>query len=307
MRADGLYRAGGLVVRIRRTCAQIQIGFVTTFVANPPSGTFYLRVRGRNNAGTGSASNEVKVTVGGSGGGGGGGGGKLKVTRFLTFGDSLTRGFTSLSAPTFLLVPAYLSYPTSLQDRLRDAYPGQEIVVFNEGLDGRHCENDTGRLRDELADKKPGALLLMHCANDLQVGESGSDPSHVINYLSRLVDIGKSAGVHVFLASLPGQDKDGFREKAYEYMPGFASRVRDLASAKGATYINVYGAIPNNSSLIGDDGLHLGSSGYRKIAELYFNAIRSRYGLAAADGGIDLTLDGAGWEVLSNPDYDEDY
>ncbi len=159
-------------------------------------------------------------------------GGKLKVTRFLTFGDSLTRGFTSLSAPTFLLVPAYLSYPTSLQDRLRDAYPGQDIVVFNEGRDGRHCENDSGRLRDELSAKKPGALLLMHCANDLEVDESGSDPSHVINYLSRLVDIGKSAGVHVFLASLPGQDRDGFREKAYEYMPGFASRVRDLAQRR---------------------------------------------------------------------------
>jgi lysophospholipase L1-like esterase len=288
--------------------AQISLGLVTTFVANAPSGTLYLRVRARNGAGTGSASNEVKVVIGGSGGSSGGSGDKLKITTFMAFGDSLTEGFTSLSAPNFLLVPAFLSFPTGLDGLLESAYPSQNFTVANYGKGGTHCNSSSERSRLSSAlGLKPGALLLMHCANDLQVGESGSDISNAISGLSKLVDIAKSKGIPVLLASNPGQDKDGFREKAYEYMPGYASAVKILASSKGVTYVNVYGAIPNNSSLIGDDGLHLTSSGYKKVAQTFFNAIASKFeALSALEAADEMSPDLSGWEILSQTET-EDY
>jgi lysophospholipase L1-like esterase len=184
---------------------------------------------------------------------------------------------------------------------LEGAYPSQSFQVGNYGKGGTHCNSSSERSRLSSAlGLKPGALLLMHCANDLQVGESGSDISNAINGLSKLVDIAKSKGIPVLLASNPGQDKDGFREKAYSYMPGYASAVKSLASSKGVTYVNVYGAIPNDSSLIGDDGLHLTSSGYRKVAQTFFNAIRSKFEtLTALDDAPELSPEEAGWEVLS--------
>jgi lysophospholipase L1-like esterase len=291
--------------------AQIQLGLVTSFSATAPSGTLYLRVRARNGAGTGSASNEIKVDIGGSGGGGGGGGGggdSLKVTNFLAFGDSLTDGFTSLSAPTYLLIPAFLSFPTSLDDQLESAYPGQNFTVRNEGKGGAHCASSSERSRlSSLLSSKPGALLLMHCANDLDTGESSNEIGESISGLSRLIDIAKGRNVPVLLASLPGQDKDGFREKGYEIVDDFAGAVRSLASSKGVTYVNVYGAIPNNSSLIGDDGLHLSSSGYRRVAQTFFNAIVSKFeALSPLEDAEELRPEESGWEILSSTET-EDY
>jgi lysophospholipase L1-like esterase len=279
--------------------AQIQLGLVTSFSANAPAGTLYLRVRARNGAGTGSASNEVKVTIGGSSGGGGGG--SLKITTFLAFGDSLTEGFTSLAPPTFLLVPAFVSFPTSLDDQLESAYPSQNFTVRNAGRGGTHCASSSERSRLSSAlDTKPGALLLMHCANDLDTGESSNEIGESITGLSRLVDIAKGRGVPVLLASLPGQDKDGFREKAYEIVDDFAVAVRNLASSKGVAYVNVYGAIPNNSSLIGDDGLHLSSSGYRRVASTFLNVINSQFHtLSPLEDAPEVSPEESGWEVLS--------
>ena len=47
-------------------------------------------------------------------------------------------------------------------------------------------------------------------------------------------------------------------------------------AAEGATYVDLYnGLLPQADTLIGVDGLHPTEAGYRRIAELFFAAIKS--------------------------------
>ena len=75
---------------------------------------------------------------------------RLKFTKFMAFGDSITEGFLREPADfgtTFRLVDPVENYPYGLQQMLRERYGSDDIVVINEGLGGETIEEGM-QLRD---------------------------------------------------------------------------------------------------------------------------------------------------------------
>ena len=57
-----------------------------------------------------------------------------------------------------------------------------------------------------------------------------------------------------------------------ESLPRFNTAIRDMAAKKGATVVDM-SQLP--LSYIGQDGLHPTEAGYQRIAEIWFDAIKS--------------------------------
>jgi lysophospholipase L1-like esterase len=53
--------------------------------------------------------------------------------------------------------------------------------------------------------------------------------------------------------------------------------LQQMSIEEGATFVDLYNAMrPDAATLIGSDGLHPTEAGYRKIADLFFAAIRAQ-------------------------------
>jgi lysophospholipase L1-like esterase len=203
------------------------------------------------------------------------------VTRIMAFGDSLTEGDPPEPGQIFAR-PAHdpstpggaKSYPYKLQAILTSTYTGHTIRVFNLGRGGEQVTNSSAkeRLLAALAAYQPEVLLLMHGTNDLL---SDYPQNAIVHAVEELIELTPSRGVQrVFLASLPPQVPTE-KATASQQVPIYNERLRTLASATGATFVDIYPHIER--SMIEDDGLHLRESGNQKIAELFYAALRPPY------------------------------
>jgi lysophospholipase L1-like esterase len=196
---------------------------------------------------------------------------KIALTSFVAFGNSITEGKNGFS----MIVPN--TYPISLRTLLVTRYTAQAqvISVRNEGQGGESAITGSDRIGPVLDADRPEVLLLEEGVNDLL----GGDPlkvDQVIEALRDMVHKAKSRGVRVFLATLlpgrPGQSRSG----AVPLIPPTNEKIRQLASSEGVTLVDLYqgfGGIPD--PYIDEDGLHPNEAGYRKIAEIFFDAIRA--------------------------------
>ena len=192
----------------------------------------------------------------------------LSATRFLAFGDSITEGVVSPASqegPT-------ASYPSRLQERLSATYPHQMIVVWNAGRGGERATEGVKRLPDAMREAQPNVLLLMEGVNDLN---SDAEIGPTIGALESMIAYARSQGVEVFLATLPPQRRGGQRANSVDLVPRFNEEVRKTATAAGATPVEVTSAF--DLALIGQDGLHPTEAGYRRLAEIFFDAIRTAF------------------------------
>jgi len=84
------------------------------------------------------------------------------------------------------------------------------------------------------------------------------------------------------VATFLPQRRGGQRAFAVDTIVPANDQVRAMAAAEGAGLVDLYEAFGGNlDTLIGFDGLHPTEAGYQKIAETFFNVIRSRFELAA--------------------------
>ncbi len=202
---------------------------------------------------------------------------RLSVTRFLSFGDSLTVGVLS-AAPTFLIVSPPGSYPFQLERRLASRYGQQMPVVLNEGNSGE-LASGTGvqRFRSVLLANRPEVVLLMEGTNDLLFGETGA--SNAINALAAMVREAKSQGIRIALATIPPQRAGGMRNRdaVVRLIPGFNDRIRGLAGTEQIPLIEVFNGMQGDNTLIGVDDLHMTERGYQVMADIYAAAIQANY------------------------------
>ena len=201
---------------------------------------------------------------------------KLKFTRFLSFGDSLTAGVIS-QGPTFLLVVAPDSYPARLEGMLRLRYRFQNSapVVLNEGVGGEFTTDGLRRLRGVLQQHRPEVLLLMEGTNDLLI--RGADTA--IANLKLMIAEAKALNIQVALATVPPQRSGGLRHRdaVAATVPGFNDRIRELAAAEKVVLIDVYNGMKDDLSLIGLDDLHPTVFGYEVMARIYLEAIEKGF------------------------------
>jgi lysophospholipase L1-like esterase len=208
---------------------------------------------------------------------------RLSRTRFLAFGDSLTAGeVTEPSAGnlrdgqpnyTLIVVPA-ASYPTQLLSLLRARYTAQASTteIINSSVPGEWAQDGVKRLPGVMANLRPEVVLLLEGYNDLGAASSVSAAWAAIDTMAKEI---RNRGARAFLATLP---PPGLGAKALPVSQVMAlnDRIRTTARGEGAVLVDVYqGLVSDIPRNIGPDGLHPTELGYQRMAELFFNAIRT--------------------------------
>jgi lysophospholipase L1-like esterase len=211
---------------------------------------------------------------------------RLQRTRFLAFGDSLTAGEITMATNTaargaepnyrLIIVPS-AAYPTLLGTMLRSRYGSQSSVieVINAGLPSEWAEDGVLRLPGVLAANRPEAVLLLEGLNDLSAGGTNGVASGA-RAIDTMASAVRARGARLFLATLPPSRPGGLRTVPTQLIMSLNARIRTTAAGEGAALVDVYPEFAADvNRYVGTDGLHLTEAGYQKLAEIFFNAIRS--------------------------------
>jgi len=209
---------------------------------------------------------------------------RLSVTRFVSFGDSITWGENGAAIVAFDLgaairphVQVQRTYPTALYQLLAGRYTAQGILVSNQGIPGEYARDRDTQSRFSSVVRSGGydVVLLMEGSNDLGDGFA----SAAIASLRSMVRDAKSRGVKPFIATIPPMDGSSCcprRGSAAPLVPGFNDQIRGIASDEGIPLVDVYAALSSSvSQYIGADGLHPNDAGYAKIGETFFNTVKA--------------------------------
>lgn len=248
---------------------------------------------------------------------------RVSLTRFVAFGDSITRGedgnttltsfdlshFLRLDYPTIILLGR--EYPTVLQQLLATRYTTQSMLVVNAGNSGERAGDSTtfSRFTAISSSRAYDVVLLMEGTNDIY-GGSGGNPLGIptaIAGLRRMIRDGQSRGMRVFLATVPPMNPAGARGAlGYQTVPALNAEIRTLALAEGVPLVDVFAAFNGNFSLLSIDGLHPNAEGFAVVARRFYDVIRERLEVTPLDGGIGGAAGvgdavGHGWPLIAGP------
>ena len=203
---------------------------------------------------------------------------QLRFSNYLTFGDSLTEGVISLS-PTILALDRPGSYPSVLRNLLRVRYPTQSLTIYNAGNAGEFASGEgVRRFRGTLVANQPEVVLLMEGTNDLLFQQRGVEPA--LQALESMINDAESLNVRVCLATIPPQRPFSIpdRTAVAGVIPGFNDQVRALAARRNAVLVDVFAAMKDDLSLIGQDNLHPTARGYEVMAGVFEEAMTRAFG-----------------------------
>jgi lysophospholipase L1-like esterase len=206
---------------------------------------------------------------------------RISRTQFLAFGDSFTAGevtnpatFTSGSITKLIVVPS-ASYPTVLQSHLRTTYTNQAtaISVINAGEPNERILDGAQRFPGIYDATRPEVVLLMEGVNGLP----GVGPDISAGVMRIMVQHAKAGGSRVFVGSMipqvPGRPRGNTPTSE---LLAYNVTLRLMSQQEGIAFVDLYTTmLADAATLLGSDGLHPTEAGYRRIAELFFIAIRN--------------------------------
>jgi len=205
---------------------------------------------------------------------------RLSRTRFLAFGDSFTAGevtspsTSSQSIGKLVIVPS-ASYPTVLQSRLQGTFTSQvsTISVTNAGEPSERILDGNQRFPGVYDSLRPDVVLIMEGINGLPL--VGPDISTGVMRL--MVQHAKAGSSRVFVGSMIPQVAGRPRGNTpVSELQAYNSTLQLMSQQEGVVFVDLYNQmLADAATLVGSDGLHPTESGYRRIAELFFNAIRT--------------------------------
>ncbi len=206
-------------------------------------------------------------------------------TRFVAFGDSMTRGEDGVSSSPFgrrdpygprVFFETSKTYPGVLQGLLASRYTTQTFSVVNQGLPGeRVADRFTLSRFSGVIGGAFDAVLIMEGSNDLADRDARITAAAVANLRQMLRDA-KSRNIRPFLATVPPMVSGGFRALAWSLVVPFNDELRALAASEGVTLVDVYtGVNADTARYVGFDGLHLTEAGYAKVADVFFGVLRT--------------------------------
>jgi lysophospholipase L1-like esterase len=204
---------------------------------------------------------------------------RLRGTRIMAFGDSLTLGATLLSNdPYAFSFPNETAYPTVLGQLLSARYTDQTITVFNRGEVGEQASRALPRFIATFAADSPDVVVLMEGYNDIKV--IGNDVNGIASAIAGITELAGEArrrGARVFICTLaPG--RPGRVEIQRSTLEFINDRLRQVARSEGAVLVDLFGALlPDVNANVSIDGMHLTPLGYRRVAETVFAAIRADF------------------------------
>jgi len=206
---------------------------------------------------------------------------RISRTRFLAFGDSFTAGevttpiaLSPSGAHRLIVVPS-ASYPSVLQSQLQTTYAAQAaaIAVINSGQPSERILEGLQRFPGAFAASRAEVVLLMEGVNGLpQVG-----PDISTGVMRLMVQEAKNGRARVFVGSMLPQVSSRPRGNTpVSELLAYNHTLQIMSTQEGITYVDLYnGMLADAVSLIGSDGLHPTEAGYRRIAELFFSAIKN--------------------------------
>jgi lysophospholipase L1-like esterase len=220
---------------------------------------------------------------------------RISVTRFVAFGDSITWGedgrssfFTAESdrgaIRPAVQFPSSQTYPGALQQSLQGRYTTQGLSVTNAGLPGEKAGDSTtpARFNGTIAGAAYEAVLLMEGSNDIASRDSRDIPPAVAN-LRTMIRNAKSRNMRAYLATVPPMVAGRPRALPYTLVPELNAQIRSAAAAEGITLVDIEAGFGSSfDQYIGFDGLHPNETGYAKIAEIFFNTLRTNLELQPA-------------------------
>lgn len=203
---------------------------------------------------------------------------RLRLTRFMAFGDSLTAGEQVVPGgdDTETRANADQAYPAVLARLLSARYVNQTITVVNRGKSAEQAERALGRFVDDFMQNSPEAVIILEGVNDIIAADtSGLGVDTAERGVSALAADARNRRARVFIVDLP-PTKAGRRRVPLSTIQAFNDRLRNVARGEGAVFVDVFSALlPDIDNMVGSDGLHLTAAGYQRMAETVFAAIRN--------------------------------
>lgn len=204
---------------------------------------------------------------------------RLRLTRFMAFGDSLTAGEMVVPGTDDAETRANpdAAYPAVLARSLQARYTTQSIVVINRGKSAEQADRALGRFADDLLATSPEAVILMEGINDIiQADTIGIGIDTAERGVSALAAHARNRHhLRVYICTLP-PTKAGRRRVPLSTIQAFNERLRVVARGEGAYLIDVFAALlPDVDAMVGSDGLHLTEAGYRRVAETIATALQA--------------------------------
>lgn len=214
---------------------------------------------------------------------------RLSAVKFLAFGDSMTEGVISTcpaNASTMTLAQLMFalpatpsppwSYPSLLETMMRERYISQLPSVVNRGRGGEMLSEGVTRLNGVLLEESPGAMLVLEGANDVN---HEVPPNEIAVSLRAMIRSARARGIQSFVGTVLPQRPLGVSGSCRGFgaarVEPANDQIRSVVQAEGAVLVDLYqvlGGAPG--TFIGPDGLHPTESGYEKIAEAFYNAVR---------------------------------
>ena len=202
---------------------------------------------------------------------------RLRATRIMAFGDSLTEGATILSNDPYDIVhPPATAYPAVLGQLLSARYTDQTITVFNRGMVGEQAWRALSRFIATFVADRPDVVVLQEGYNDYRVADTAAvGIANAATGITELAGEARRRGARVFICTLaPG--RPGRVQIPTSVLEAINDRLRQIARSEGAVLVDLYGALlPDVNANVSIDGLHLTPLGYRRVAETVFAAIRA--------------------------------
>jgi lysophospholipase L1-like esterase len=170
--------------------------------------------------------------------------------------------------------------------RLNEYFTDSDFV--NRGIGGQTTGQMLGRVKTDVLELHPEAVLILGGTNDLA---RGVPLTAIENNHQMIADLAAAYRVKVIIASvLPVSDYHRDKNPAVEMTvarpPVFIRALNEwlekLCSLRGYTYLNYYAAMVDNAGQLqadlSDDGLHPNAKGYRVMAPLAAAAIDKALG-----------------------------
>lgn len=201
---------------------------------------------------------------------------RLRLTRILAFGDSITSGeVVRPGTEDAETMPAQEPYPAVLQRLINARYIGQSITVTNAGKSGEFAVDALPRFGGALRLANAEAVIILEGVNDLLRGTLPDNLEEALRGVGMLAAEARNRGVRTYIATLT-PTRPGRRYVPIGIVQAANTRLRDGARGEGAQLIDLFTPLlADLNNNIGSDGLHPTELGYRRIAEAVFAALRA--------------------------------
>jgi lysophospholipase L1-like esterase len=146
--------------------------------------------------------------------------------------------------------------------------------MINAGEPGERILDGQRRFSSVFDANRPEVVLLMEGGNGLP----GVGPDISADVMRLMVQDAKNGRARVFIGSMIPQVAGRPRATTPTFeLLNYNKTLQQMSTEEGATFVDLYNAmLPDAASLLGSDGLHPTEAGYRRIAELFFAAIRTQ-------------------------------